>query len=99
MKSLLAEHGHEVRDSSVTSTSKPNNATDPDYIKTQPLAPAIDWASTLVFLISPATRNSEWVNWEIDYAQEHEKRIVGVWSRGAAECDVPEALERYADAV
>ncbi len=50
-------------------------------------------------LISPGTKESEWVDWEIEYAQSLGKRIVGVWAQGAAECDVPEALERYADAV
>jgi hypothetical protein len=98
MKALLRERGFEVRDSSIDS-SNPNNAKDPDYIKQSILAPAIDWASTMVVLISPDTRASEWVDWEIEYAQEHGKRIVGVWTHGAAECDIPDALEQYADAV
>jgi hypothetical protein len=98
MKSLLRERGFDVRDSSIDS-SNPNQAKDPDYIKSDILAPAIDWASTIVVLISPKTRNSEWVDWEIEYAQQHDKRIVGVWTHGAAECDIPDALEAYADAV
>lgn len=98
MKALLKERGFDVRDSSIDS-SNPNNATDPDYIKQNILAPAIDWASVVVVLISPATCDSEWVNWEIEYAHEDDKRIVGVWTHGAAECDIPEALENYADAV
>ena len=36
---------------------------------------------------------------EINYAQKQGMRIVGVWTPGAAECDVPEALADYADAV
>ena len=27
------------------------------------------------------------------------KRIVGVWDHGEAQCDIPPALDRYADAV
>lgn len=98
MKSLLRERGFEVRDSSIDS-SNPNQAKNPDYIKHNILAPAIDWAGTVVVLISPETRDSEWVDWEIEYAQQQDKRIVGVWTHGAAECDIPDALEKYADAV
>ena len=40
-----------------------------------------------------------YVDWEIEYAARHDKTIVGVWAHGAAECEVPAALEDYADAV
>lgn len=98
LKSLLLRHGLEVRDGSITS-DKPNDAKDPDYIKREILAPRIDWASTLVVYISPDTKDSPWVNWEIEYAHKQDKRIVGVWEQGANQCDVPQALEQYADAV
>nr|WP_252447771.1 TIR domain-containing protein [Burkholderia multivorans] len=42
-KDLLAPKGIDVRDSSIH-TGKFNNATDEHYIKTQILAPAINWA-------------------------------------------------------
>ncbi len=98
MRRLLAEHGHEVEVSAVDSTS-PNNATDEDYIKQSILQPKIDWAGTMVVLISPGTKDSTWVDWEIEAAQKQDMRIVGVWVPGAAECDVPEGLTKYADAV
>lgn len=98
MKALLRERGFDVKDSSIDS-SNPNRATNPDYIRNHILAPAIDWASTVVVLISPQTRSSDWVTWEIEYAQQHGKRIVGVWTHGAAECDVPDALDDYGQAV
>jgi hypothetical protein len=97
-KDLVAKSGLTARDSSINSTN-PNNAKDPDYIKTQILAPQIQWASTLVVYITPETKNSEWVNWEIEYAAKQGKRIVGVYAQGANECDIPEALEKYADDV
>jgi hypothetical protein len=53
----------------------------------------------MVVLISPDTHNHWWVDWEIEYAHRLGRRIVGVWVHGAAECDVPEALDRYADAI
>src|SRR6185295_11351644 len=79
--------------------SRPNNAKDPDYIKSQILAPRIDWAGTVVVLISPETKDSEFVAWEIEYAARTETRIVGVFTRGSADCDMPEGLEDYADAI
>ena len=97
-KDLLASHGHEIRDSSIDST-KPNEANSEDYIKSQILAPRIQWAGCMVVLISPDTHKSKWVDWEIEYAAKQNKRIVGVYVRGAADSDVPKKLELYADAV
>ena len=98
LKSLMENHGLVVRDGSIT-TDKFNRASNEEYIKTQILAPRINWASVLMVYISPETKNSEWVNWEIEYAHKQGKRIVGVWERGQRDCEIPEALDRYADAV
>ncbi len=98
LKEMLSKAGMEVRDGSINS-DKPNNATSPEYIKSNILAPRIEWASVLVVLITPETRNSEYVTWEIEYAERLGKRIVGVWDYGEAECDMPEALDSFADAI
>jgi len=98
LRDLLGNNGHQVRDSSIDSLN-PNNAHSDDYIKSGILAPSIAWASTLVVLISPETHQSDWVNWEIEYAEKQGKRIVGVWVRGGQEADMPENLDLYADAV
>lgn len=98
LKGLLASKGMAIRDSSINS-SNPNNAQSPEYIKSQILAPQINWAGVLVVYVSPATKNSDWVNWEIEYAHKMGKRIVGVWEHGAKECELPEALANYADAI
>ena len=98
LKNLIAKGGLTVRDSSINS-SKPNEAKDPDYIKSQVLAPQIQWASTLLVYITPKTKGSEWVNWEIEYAEKLGKRVVGVYAHGANDCDIPQALEKYADDV
>lgn len=88
---------------------KPNEAKSPDYIKSQILASRINksqilasrikWAGTFMVYITPKTKDSEWVDWEIEYAEKLGKRIVGVWAHGHKECEVPEALKKYADAV
>ncbi|HVR46908.1 MAG TPA: TIR domain-containing protein [Candidatus Binatia bacterium] len=97
LKELLAKHEYDVRDSSINST-KPNEAKNEDYIKREILAPQIDWAKALVVLISPGTHESRWVNWEIEYAHQQGKRVIGVWDRGAQDADLPETLSKYGDA-
>lgn len=98
LKDLLEAKGMAVRDSSVH-TGKFNDAKDPDYIKTGILAPLIKWAGIFICYVSPQTKNSDWVNWEIEYAAKQDTRIVGVWQLGDQGCELPDALMEYADAV
>ena len=98
LKDLAARHGLTCRDASITK-GKFNEAQNVEYIEYQILAPRIHWCSVLVTYISPETKNSDFVNWEIEYAHRLGKRIVGVWERGAKDCELPDALDRYADAV
>ena len=98
LKKLLKSKGMEVRDSSITS-DKPNNAKSTDYIMSTILAPRIDWADCMIVYISSETKNSEWVNREIERAKTQDKTVVGVWKRGAKGCEVPKALDEYHDAV
>ena len=98
IKSLLKDNGMTIRDYSINSDN-PNRAHSDDYIKSSILAPRIKQSSTLVVYISPETKGSQWVDWEIEYAHKNDKRIVGVWAFGNRGCEVPEALDNYADAV
>ena len=98
LKDLVARHGMTCRDGSIT-TGKFNNASNEEYIKYGILKPRIEWAGILVVYISRETRNSDWVDWEIECAHREGKRIVGVWEWGAKGCELPEALKRYADAL
>ena len=77
----------------------PNNARNEEYIKSEILAPRIRWAGVLIVYVSPETKESMFVNWEIEYAHKIGKRIVGVWAYGANNTDLPKALDEYADAV
>ncbi|MDE0065296.1 MAG: TIR domain-containing protein [Acidimicrobiaceae bacterium] len=97
-KQLMEGKGVQIRDASITN-DRPNQAHSPDYIKSKILAPNIRWAGKLVVLITPDTKNHEWVDWEIEYANKHDKQIIGVWAPGSAGCELPEQLETYADAV
>ena len=98
LKELIERHGITARNYSITS-DKFNNAKSEDYIKSEILGPHIRQSSVLITHIAPDTKDSKWVNWEIEYAQKQGKRIVGVWQRGARNCELPEALEKHADAV
>lgn len=98
LKTLLSNAGMEVRDASINK-DKPNNAKSPDYIKSEILSPRIEWASVLVVLITPDTKDSDWVSWEVECAERMGKRIVGVWDHGEAQCDMPPVLDQYADAI
>ena len=82
LRELISRSGMEVRDGSVNS-DKPNEARSEDYIKHEILAPRINWASTLVVLITHDTAQSDWVNWEIKYAIEQGKNVIGVFAQGA----------------
>lgn len=98
LKSLLKNNGMTTRDYSINADN-PNNAHSEDYIKSQILAPRIQQSSTLIVYISPETKDSKYVNWEIEYAEKKDKRIVGVWAYGEKGCEIPQALDKYADAV
>lgn len=98
IKDLVGKAGMEIRDGSINS-DKPNNAKSPDYIKSEILAPRIKWAGTFLCYVTPDTKNSEYVAWEIEYAKKLGKRIVGIWGHGDQGCELPEPLADYADAI
>lgn len=98
-KKLLDGRGVEIRDASITSDN-PNDATNEAYIKSKILAPGIQWAGKVVVIITPDTCNHPWVDWEVDYAETcGDKEIIGVWAPGDTGCELPESLERHADAI
>ena len=80
LKDLLASKGMSIRDASIHS-GKENNATSADYIKSQILAPQIDWAGTFIVYVTPKTKGSEWVDWEIEYAAKRIKSFCGACRR------------------
>lgn len=98
LKNLLKRTDIEARDYSINS-DKPNQAKSEAYIKSEILAPQINQCSVLVVYISQDTKDSKYVNWEIEYAAKKGKRVVGVWGYGEKDCEIPEALDEYRDAL
>ncbi len=97
LKNLLSNNGYILKNSSIDST-KPNQASNEDYIK-QLLRDRMKWAGTAIVLIGKDTHTREWVNWEIELANRLGKTIVGVFIQGATDSDIPEAFEKYGDAL
>ena len=97
LKQLIENAGMVLRNSSITS-DKPNDAHNEEYIKQEYLKPGIEWAGTIVVLITHETAKSWWVDWEISYAVQLGKRVVGVFARGATDADIPEELGKCGDA-
>jgi len=98
LKDLISKAGMEVRDGSINS-DKPNAAHNEDYIMRKIIAPRIQWASTLVVLITHDTAQSVWVNREIKCAIEQGRNVVGVYAQGATDADIPEELAKHAAAI
>ncbi len=98
LKANLSNRDYTIRDYSITA-DKPNNAQNEEYIKREILAPRINASSVLVVIVSPETKGSQYVNWEIEYAAQKEKRIVGVWGNGAKGCELPDALKDCYDSL
>ncbi len=97
-KNLMRQKGYDFRDSSIKE-SEPNRANNEEYIKSQYLKPAIDWAGTMVVLIGENTYKSEWVKWEIEYAMKTGKKIIGVFISGEKDATIPDSLQDYADSI
>ncbi len=98
MKSLLKTKGFTMRDSSIYEAKAKNDAHNEEYIKSL-IRPHIDWASTLIVLVSKNTADSQWVNWEIEAAERKEKRIIGVYLQDEKDARIPDALNRYGSAL
>ncbi|MCU0323629.1 MAG: TIR domain-containing protein [Spirosomaceae bacterium] len=97
LKTLLRNRGYQLKNSSIDST-KPNQASNPDYIK-RLLRLRIHWSGTVIVLVGPETHTRPWVDWEIEQAHKKGKRIVGVYINGAGQSDIPEKLAKYGHAM
>jgi hypothetical protein len=103
LTSLLAKKGYDIRNSSIRAKPANQRRLDQGLIKEATLKRLlhmkISWAGVAVVLIGKETHKRPWVNWEIEQANELNKRIVGVYAQGAKECEIPPALEKYASSI
>lgn len=87
-----------LRDSSIYKEKKPNNASNPEYIKSL-IRPQIDWAGTVIVLIGANTKDSDWVSYEINYAGKNDKKIIGVFLPGSNDQNIPDAFKQHGSAL
>lgn len=103
LSKLLNRKGYDIRNSSIR--AKPANRERlekglvKDAVIRRLLKMKMSWAGTVIVLVGKDTHSRPWVNWEIEQAAKMGKRIVGVWAQGAKECDLPENLVKYRDAM
>ncbi|VTZ23754.1 conserved hypothetical protein [Methylocella tundrae] len=100
---LLGRKGYEIRNSSIRAKPANRARLDRGEIKEATikrlLRMKMSWASTVIVLIGKETHQRPWVDWEIRKANELGKRIVGVYTRGGTEADIPPTLEDYGDSI
>lgn len=90
LREMLEERGY--FDFSIAEVDE-NQANNEEYIKTL-IRPKIKWASVMVVIIGPGTYTRNWVNWEIDFAANYNKRIVAVYLHGQSRSKIPRSLRR-----
>ena len=78
IKNLTQKHGMTLRDASITA-DKPNAASNPGYIKSSGTSTSYQVGRVLLVYVSPDTKYSEWVDWEIEYAHKLGR---GSWAYG-----------------
>ncbi|BCG97752.1 MULTISPECIES: TIR domain-containing protein [unclassified Mesorhizobium] len=95
----LARKGYEIRNSSIRAKPANQERLDKGLVSDNAirrlLRMKMSWASTVIVLIGKETHARPWVNWEIRKAHELGKRIIGVFTRGGTEADIPPAFEDY----
>lgn len=103
LSGMMSRAGHDIRNSSIRAKPANQRRIDEgrvsDKVIERLLRMKMSWASTVIVLIGSQTHTRRWVNWEIETANRLGKRIVGVYARGGTEAEIPEAFERYGDAL
>jgi hypothetical protein len=100
---MLRRNGWDARNSSLRLRSENKERWEqrriPERTLKRLLRMRISWARTFIVLIGQGTHSRPWVDWEIREAAHQGKRIVGVFTRGGTENDIPPAFERYGNAL
>jgi len=96
---LFDGRGYDVRNSSIRANpenrERLNKGLVSDATIRRLLRMKISWAGAVIVLVGKDTHTRRWVDWEIEEAHQQGKRIVGVFTRGGTEADVPAGLKKY----
>lgn len=100
---LLKGAGYDIRNSSIRAKPANQRRLDEGLVSEavirRLLRMKISWAGTVIVLVGNDTHSRPWVNWEIEEASRQGKRVVGCYTRGGKEADLPEALEKHGSAI
>lgn len=94
---LLAGRDFQIRNSSLRSNDDTQVWADTvkDETIRNRLRDQISWAGAVVVLIGKKTAERDWIDWEIEEAHRQGKPIVGVFTQGATDADLPENFQKY----
>lgn len=104
LKGLLSKNGYEIKNSSIRvdqdGDSSDNGKKLSDSTIENKLRDKISWAGNVIVIVGEKTHTRDWVNWEIEQAHKQGKNIIGVYENGLKDIvEIPEALEKYANAM
>lgn len=93
LKDRLKQNGFNVRNFSVDSTNHKDGRKPSDAVIERLLRMRISWSSTFICLIGPKTHTRDWVNDEIKWAHAQGKRIIGIYTYGNMDANLPDAFK------
>ncbi|MDO5980899.1 TIR domain-containing protein [Flavivirga spongiicola] len=95
LKQRLNDRGYTIRNYSVDSTKHKDGRRPSDAVIQRHLRRQITWAGTFICLIGKDTHKRKWVNYEIRKAYLQGKKIVGIFTHGNNNVELPEAFKKY----
>jgi hypothetical protein len=98
LKKRLTERGYNIRNYSVDSTKHKDGRRPSDAVIKRYLRMQLSWSSTCVCLIGEKTHTRKWVNEEIKMAHLQGKKIVGIFTHGNNNVELPEMFKKYGGA-
>ena len=95
LKGRLSDKGYSIRNFSVDSTKHKDGRRPSDRFISWYLKRQISWTNTFICLIGEKTHSRKWVNNEIRMAHLQGKKIVGIYTHGNKDVELPEAFKKY----
>ena len=91
----LIDRGYTIRNYSVDSTKHKDEKRPTDKVIHRYLRRQISWSGTFICLIGKKTYTRKWVNDEIRMAYLQGKKIVGIYTHGNKDVELPETYKKY----
>ncbi|MDH7912075.1 TIR domain-containing protein [Winogradskyella sp. SYSU M77433] len=99
LKRRLIDKGYSIRNYSVDSTKHTEKKRPSDRVIQRFLRRQVSWAGTFICMIGKRTFSRKWVNDEIRMAHQQGKKIVGIYTHGNKDVQLPQAFKKYGGAL